>query len=232
MLLSLITCKIGGTGLINPITRRITHDPNSILIMTEDLLFLPLAVNPSPRRVAVVGVTGSGKTRLAQAMAEALGLAFVELDALQWEPGWKAAERSVFRQRAEAALACGAWVTDGNYSELRDLVWRQAQVLVWLDYALPLVLWRLLKRTLNRTLSQELLWGTNRETWRGAFFSRDSLFLYALASHKRMRRNYPAALALPEYAHLTVLRLHTPRQAEEMLRWLNREYVKRDMILL
>ena len=100
---------------------------------------LPLPTPFSPRRVAVVGVTGSGKTALAQAIAQALGLAYVELDALNWGPGWQPAPRDVFRQRAEAALAGGAWVVDGNYSVLRDLVWGQAEALVWLDFALPLV---------------------------------------------------------------------------------------------
>ena len=185
--------------------------------MPSFTLSSPLAVTPPPRRVAVVGATGSGKTVLARAMAEALDLAYVELDALYWGSGWQGAERDVFRQRAEAALVCGAWVVDGNYSTLRDLVWGQAQALVWLDYALPLVLWRLLKRTLGRTLHRELLWGNNRETWRGAFFSPHSLFLYALSSHKRFRRNFPVALAQPEYAHLTIVRLHTPREAEELL---------------
>ncbi len=182
----------------------------------------------SPRRVAVVGVTGSGKTQLAQAIARALGLAYVELDALQWEPGWQMAPRDEFRQRVAAALAGGAWVTDGNYSGLRDLVWGQAQALVWLDYPLPLVLWRLLKRTFQRVTSKELLWGTNRETWRGALFSRDSLFLYAFGSQKRIRRNYPAALAQPEYAHLTVVHLRSPRQAEELLSSLNQGQEQRE----
>ncbi len=171
----------------------------------------------SPRRVAVVGVTGSGKTYLAQAMAQALGLVYVELDALQWGPNWQPARRDVFRQQAEAALSGGSWVTDGNYSELRDLVWRQAEALVWLDYPLPLVLWRMLKRTFQRVHSRELLWGTNRETWRSAFFSRDSLFFYAISSQKRQRRTYPAALAQPAYAHLVVVHLRQPRQADELL---------------
>ncbi len=170
-----------------------------------------------PRRVAVVGVTGSGKTYLAQVISKTLGLTCVELDALQWGPDWQMAPRDVFRQRAEAALGGGAWVVEGNYSGLRDLVWGRAEALIWLDYPLPLVLWRLVKRTFQRISSQELLWGTNRETWRSALFSRDSLFLWAISSQKRQRRNYPAALAQPEYAHLTVVRLGDPRQAEELM---------------
>ncbi len=175
----------------------------------------------SPHRVAVVGVTGSGKTRLAQALANALDLVYVELDALQWGPNWQPAPRDVFRQQAEAALAGGSWVTDGNYSELHDLVWGQAEALVWLDYPLPLVLWRLVKRTFQRAHSKELLWGTNRETWRSALFSRDSLFLYAISSQKRQHRSYPAALAQPAYAHLIVVRLRHPRQASELLHLLH-----------
>ncbi len=170
--------------------------------------------------MAVVGVTGSGKTSLAQAIARTLGLTYVELDALQWGPNWRPAPRDVFRQRAEAALAGGSWVTDGNYSELRALVWGQAEALVWLDYSLPVVLWRLVKRTFQRVHRQELLWGTNRETWRGALFSRESLFFYAISSQKRQRRNYPAALAQPEYAHLAVVHLRSPREADELLRLL------------
>ena len=43
-----------------------------------------------PRRIAVIGVTGSGKTTLAQNLAELLGLVHIELDAIHWGPNWDA----------------------------------------------------------------------------------------------------------------------------------------------
>jgi hypothetical protein len=43
--------------------------------------------------------------------------------------------------------------------------------------------------------SGEELWGGNRETWRGAFFSRDSLFLWALKTHAPLRARYEERLA-------------------------------------
>jgi adenylate kinase family enzyme len=168
------------------------------------------------RRVAVVGVTGSGKTTLAAALARRLNVPHVELDALFWGPNWTPRPRELFRARAAEALAGDAWVVDGNYSSLRDLIWPRAEVLVWLDYALPLILWRLARRTWQRLTRRTLLWNGNRDRlWHQ--LGRDSLFLWALQTHPRHRRDYPALLAQPEHAHLQLIHLHSPRAAAEWL---------------
>ena len=173
--------------------------------------------NPSYRRIVVVGVSGSGKTTLACALSQRLGVPHVELDALHWDAGWTEAPLNVFRQRIAQALECAAWVVDGNYSKARDLIWSRAELLVWLDYALPVVLWRLLRRSLWRTLTREELWNGNRERFREQFFARDSLFLWALQSHPRKRAEYPALFSRPEYAHLAVIRLRSPRATRQWL---------------
>ncbi|NLG99290.1 MAG: adenylate kinase [Chloroflexi bacterium] len=171
---------------------------------------------PGPR-FAVVGVTGSGKTTTAQRLSRILNIPHVELDSLHWEKGWVQAERELFRQRVGQALSGDTWVTDGNYSKARDIIWSRAATLVWLDYNLPVVLWQLANRTLRRIIRREILWNGNRETFRGAFFSRDSLFLYAFSSQKKQRELYPRLLAT-EFAHLQVLHF---RSREETNRWLN-----------
>ncbi len=180
-------------------------------------LIVQPALRESLRRVAVVGVSGSGKTRLAQALAQHLAVPHVEFDALFWEPGWRSADRAVFRARVEAALACPGWVTDGNYHLVRDLVWRRATALIWLDYPLSLVLWRLAQRTARRLMTCEELWNGNRERLSENLLSRDSLFLWALQSHPRQRREYPVELLRPEYAHLAVVHLRRPQETEQWL---------------
>lgn len=169
------------------------------------------------RRAVVVGTTGCGKTTLAARLAERLSVPHVEMDALHWDPGWQEAELEVFRQRVSDALAGEAWVADGNYSKVRDIVWARADTLVWLDLNLARILWRVTWRTWRRVVTGEELWNGNRETWRDAVFSREALFIYALKSHKRRRRQYEAALAEPCHAHLRVVRLRTPREVEDWL---------------
>ncbi len=174
-------------------------------------------------RFIVVGTTGSGKTALAREIARLVGAPHVELDALFWEPHWTQAPDDVFRARVAAAVAQPRWVADGNYVRLvYDLVWRAADTLVWLDYSIARVYWQLLRRTVGRVISGEELWHGNRESLRTAFLSRESLFVWALRSHWRHRRQWVYRLRQPRHAHLRVIRLRSPHEADAYLRTLPR----------
>ena len=87
------------------------------------------------RRINVVGTSCSGKTTLARDLAARLGLPHVEIDALYWGPGWKGLPMATFRARLEDALAADAWIADGGYEMARDITWRRAEAVVWLDYS-------------------------------------------------------------------------------------------------
>ena len=116
------------------------------------------------RRVVVIGTTGSGKSTLAERLSEQTGLRVVELDALFWGRDWQGAPVELFRHRVERETRDDGWIVVGNYSQVRDLVWRPADTLVWLDLPLSLVMWRLVRRTVRRVTTREDLWGTgNRE---------------------------------------------------------------------
>ena len=168
-------------------------------------------------RVVVVGTTGSGKTDLAREVARALGVPHVEFDAYRHGPGWSETPDDVFRERLRDALAGGSWVGDGNYRVARSVVWPRATLLVWLDYPLRVVLWRLCRRIVRRAIRRPELWNGNRERTRQQLLTRDSLILWALGSHGRHRREIPRELERPEHAHLRLVRLRTPRQAAAWL---------------
>ena len=174
-------------------------------------------MNRVGQRIVVVGTTGAGKTTLADQLAQRLGYPRVELDALYWGPNWTEAPPDVFSEHVAHAVSGGNWIADGNYGKVRDIVWGRADTLVWLDYPLLFVLGQLARRAVQRIVTQEELWGGNRESFRGQFLSRDSLFLYALRSHPRHNREFAVLLASPEYAHLKLVRLRSPRKAREWL---------------
>ncbi len=175
----------------------------------------------TPRRIAVIGTTGSGKTAFARRVSTAIAAPHIELDALFHEAGWVEAERDVFRARVREAIAAPACVTDGNYSShLRDIIWPAAEIIIWLDYPFRTVIWRLFLRTMRRGIRRQELWNGNRESLRWHFFTRDSLFLWAKNTHWKHRREYPGVFASPEMAHVRVVRLRRPKAAEAWLQTL------------
>jgi adenylate kinase family enzyme len=169
------------------------------------------------QRIHIVGSAGAGKSTLAARLAERLHCSPVELDELYWQPAWQPTPDAEFRGKVAAALAGGRWVACGNYRSVRHLVWGRADTVVWLDYPLPLILYRLYRRTWRRIVTQEELWGGNRESWRAQFFSRDSLLWYALRTHGRRRREINGMLAEAQYAHLEVLHFRQPQAAAAWL---------------
>lgn len=174
------------------------------------------------QRIAVIGATGSGKTTLARELAQRLGYRHVEMDSLHWEPNWVEAPIDIFRARVAQALSGSDWTIDGNYSKVRDMIWRRADTIVWLDYPLPIIFWRLGWRTLKRIVTREQLWNGNRETWR-AVFGRESLFLWVLQSRPRHRIEYPRLFQQSEYAQLQVIHLQSPRATEQWLEQVSRK---------
>jgi adenylate kinase family enzyme len=137
----------------------------------------------------------------------------VELDALFWKPSWEETPSDEFKERVSVAIGTDGWVVDGNYrSKLGMLVLDQADVVVWLDLPLTVTMRRLFRRTVRRVRTREELWGTNVDSWRGAFLSRDSLFGWQLKTHFRWRRRLPQTLAT-----YPVVRLRSTREVERYL---------------
>src|SRR5438552_8732814 len=184
---------------------------------------IPRSDQLSYRRISVVGTIGSGKTTFASKSAQLLDVPHIELDALHWEPNWVEAPNDLFRQRVKQSLQGDSWVVDGNYHQVRDIVWSRADTVVLLDCPFRTIVARLARRTLMRIITNEKLWNGNQDYIRG-LFTRDSVFMWAVRTYRKRRRQYPTLLGRPENSHLAVVRLRSPKEATRFLSTLyNRE---------
>ena len=137
---------------------------------------------------------------------------------LHWLPNWTEVEPAEFRAKVAAAIDGDRWVTDGNYySKARDLIWPRLTDVVWLNYPLPLVFFRALRRTLRRSVAGEELFAGNRESLRRSFLSTDSILLWVLRSHGRNRRRYREVFDSGADPALRYFELVRPARAERLV---------------
>ena len=178
-------------------------------------------VLPIGRRVHVIGNSCTGKSTLARRLALALGADLVELDALNWLPDWVGLNETnpkELERRFEHATRGDAWVVAGSYTRFAQRTfWARLDTVIWLDLPVPLLVWRVLRRSWRRWRTKELLWGTNVERfwpqlalWRGD----DSLVYWVVTAQRGKRRGMRAAMADPRWSHIRFIRLASVAEIE------------------
>ena len=178
---------------------------------------------PIGPRIHVTGNSGSGKSTLAARLAKAIDAPFVELDALNWLPGWvglNAEDPAELERRFRCATQGERWVTAGSYTALAQRTfWPRLSTIIWLDLPAPLLVYRVLHRSWRRWRNAELLWGTNSERfwphcalWRGE----ESLVWWIATQHSRKRLQTKRAIAEPRWAHIRFVRLASSADVEAL----------------
>ncbi|MEY2847654.1 MAG: hypothetical protein RI885_319 [Actinomycetota bacterium] len=164
-----------------------------------------------PRRVAVAGVSGVGKTTLARRIGERLGIPHTEIDALFHGPDWMPLDS--FEAEVHRATAGPEWVIEWQYDAARPLIAARADTMVWLDLPVPIALSRVIRRTVRRRLTREELWNGNREgPLTGFFTDPDHIVRWAI----RTRGLTATRMRLLDGTHprLRIVRLRTQRETE------------------
>jgi hypothetical protein len=166
-------------------------------------------------------------------------LPHLKLDSIAHQPFFEPTPLDQFRAKVGAFLSenTHGWVIDGNYSnKVTDMTWDAATDIVWLDYPIYIVLWRLFLRTLWRIVTGVKLWDMDGcvETWRAQFFSRKSLLygvLFSVSNFVSLGVIWFYRVRKPEfyndligkgekgpYEGKNIIWLQAPRQANELLK--------------
>jgi len=168
----------------------------------------------SMRRIAVVGCSGAGKTRLAKELGRRLSLPVIHLDARYWRPGWVETPDDEWDALQPRLFAGDAWVADGNFHRFLHHRAARADTIVFLDFARRTCL----RGVLGRLVRQ---WGQVRGDMAPGCPERlDLAFLRWVWSFRRRVR--PRLLEMLAAFEARGGRLVTLRSRREVDAWLRR----------
>jgi adenylate kinase family enzyme len=121
-------------------------------------------------RILVLGNAGAGKSHLAAALGERLGLDVVHLDRLFWRPGWVERGREEFIELQRRALPRdGRWIADGNYVNTLDVRLPLADTVIVLDMPTVTCLRRVVARTIATTTRPDMAPGCEERLLRPGY---------------------------------------------------------------
>ena len=167
-------------------------------------------------RILIVGTSGSGKTTLAKSLSKKLHCSHIELDAIGWKPNWVKTPDEAFIQAVTDTTSTESWVACGNWSIVQDLLWSRATHLIWLQLPFPVVFWRLFKRTIKNLITKRKIAGGNQETFFQQFFTKQSIFLWAIQTHWKRNKTYSAFISSRKYNHLKIKILKSPKEVKTL----------------
>lgn len=183
------------------------------------------------QRVSVVGNSGSGKSQLARRIADALSVAYIELDAIHHLADWQPIDPDEFMAKVTDVAMSESWVIDGNYRVVvvDGPVWARADTVIWLDLPRRTVMRQVVGRTLRRTVRRDELWNGNREPWRN-LYSWDpnrSIIRWSWTQHAKYVRRFTEAMSSSRFEHIDFVRLTSHDEAERLVQRLTDGRIQR-----
>jgi adenylate kinase family enzyme len=99
---------------------------------------------PNERRILVTGNAGAGKTSVARILATHMGLPYVGLDQIVWQPKWVRTPIEERRLKEQAVANTPSWIVDG----VSQVMMQAADTVIFLDYPRYICFWRVFWRNL------------------------------------------------------------------------------------
>ncbi len=104
----------------------------------------------SPQKIAVIGISGSGKSFFARKLAEKTQLPIFHMDTLFWKGKWNAVPEVEYVEKQNEILAQNEkWIIEGYVDRALADRLKAADLIIYLDYSGFLYMWRVLRRWLK-----------------------------------------------------------------------------------
>jgi adenylate kinase family enzyme len=149
------------------------------------------------QRICIIGPSNAGKSTLAKALGEKLGIPYYHLDQLAHIPGtnWQRRPDPDFVADNDKIIATDTWVIDGNYSVCIPQRFARATSIIWVDPSLLGSMWRYIVRSYQATQNRagRLAEATKEFNW--------SLVHYTFTQYPKKRSDYAQFIADAPHAN-------------------------------
>lgn len=166
------------------------------------------------RWVAVIGNSGGGKSLLARRLAPRLGVPYVDLDAILWQPGWQLTPIPAYQAEHARLIAQEQWLLDGlGLPESIPSRLERATDIVLIDMPLWMHFWLAAER--------QVQWATGRlEHPPGGFFEAPplhGLFKTIWENDRDLMPEIRSLVSVEEQRGKRVSRLAAPEELDAFL---------------
>ena len=96
------------------------------------------------------------------------------------------------------------------------MIWPKADLIIWLDYPFYIVFTRLLKRTIKRFITKEVLWNGNTENFFNQLFTKKSILFWCIKTHWKNRKKFETILIDSNEYNNKFIRIKKPVEVEKL----------------
>lgn len=119
------------------------------------------------QRIWVIGPPGSGKTTLSRKIEDQFQIPAYELDQFFWGPKWTRVNEAEFVKSVNEICKLNSWIIDGQYSNVSDMIFSRANIIIWMDIGMFTSIFRVVRRAIKGMIKTTRLWNGNKESlWR------------------------------------------------------------------
>ncbi len=122
-----------------------------------------------PKRIAVIGLPGSGKSTFSTKLAKVLHVPVHHLDTHMFLPDGKKREKQEFITIQKALIDEDAWIIEGCSMSTLEMRFAQADIVIYFHFPRLLCLWRICKRLATKTHIggplEGINWAIVKYTW-------------------------------------------------------------------
>ncbi len=111
---------------------------------------------PAPERIAILGISASGKSTFARALADKTGLPLLHGDQLDWMPNWGVRPDADIQSMHAGLIARPRWIIEGWMDPERVERLNVADLVIDLDFSRWVCTARVLRRMLVRRRRAEM----------------------------------------------------------------------------